>query len=55
MNSPAVAAPVRQLADAGELSRLHARLLARYAISDIEYLMERMRAGETLVTGVKGA
>ena len=41
------------LADAGELPRLRAGRAVRYAVSDVEALIQRMRAGEQLLTGAK--
>lgn len=36
------------LADAGELPRLRAGRAVRFAVSDVEHLVERMRSGEQL-------
>ena len=44
---------VLALADSGELPRLRTGRTVRYAISDIERLVERMRSGEQLLTRVK--
>ena len=38
------------LADAGELPRLRAGRVVRFAVSDLEALIQRMRAGEQLLT-----
>lgn len=46
---------VLALADAGELPRLRVGRTVRFAVADVERLVERMRAGETLLTGTKGA
>jgi excisionase family DNA binding protein len=44
---------VLALADSGELPRLRTGRAVRYAISDIERLVERMRSGEQLLTRTK--
>jgi excisionase family DNA binding protein len=44
---------VLALADSGELPRLRTGRTVRYAISDIERLVERMRSGEQLLTRAK--
>ena len=46
---------VLALADNGELSRLRVGRAVRFAVADVEHLVDRMRSGETLATGTKGA
>jgi excisionase family DNA binding protein len=45
---------VLALADNGELPRLRAGRTVRFAVADIERLVERMRAGEQLLAGARG-
>lgn len=45
---------VLALADSDQLPRLRTGRTVRYAISDIERLVERMRSGEQLLTRAKG-
>jgi len=44
---------VLALADSGELPRLRVGRTVRYAVADVEHLVERMRSGELLLTGTK--
>jgi len=44
---------VLALADAGHLPRLRFGRAVRFAVSDVEHLVEQMRAGESLLTGTK--
>jgi excisionase family DNA binding protein len=45
---------VLALADAGELPRLRVGRAVRFAVTDVEHLVERMRRGEQLLPCGKG-